>query len=84
MIGILRIGMALQLRGFRNWIWPLLGGIIAILLGVMIVAGWPFSGLWVIGLFVAIEIIIDGWTCIVIALTAKSAKGKSGGQAEQA
>ncbi|HYE35266.1 HdeD family acid-resistance protein [Methylocaldum sp.] len=70
-IGVLRIAMAFHLRGFNNWIWLLLGGIIAILLGVMIVAEWPVSGLWVIGLFVAIELIMNGWSCVAIALTAR-------------
>jgi len=71
-IGILRIAMGFQLRGFKNWIWPVLGGIIAILMGVMVMAGWPISGFWVIGLFIAIEMIMNGWSTIAIALAAKS------------
>jgi uncharacterized membrane protein HdeD (DUF308 family) len=76
-IGALRIAMAFHLRGFKNWIWPLLGGIITILMGVIIVVQWPFSGIWVIGLFVAIEMIMNGCTCIAIALTAKNSGAKT-------
>lgn len=72
-IGIVRIIMALQLRGRRNWGWLLAGGILAVLLGVMIAAHWPVSGLWVIGLFVAIEMLVHGWTYIFIALAARDA-----------
>jgi len=70
-IGVVRLIMAFQLRGVKNWGWPLIGGIAAIFLGVMILAGWPVSGLWVIGLFVAIEMIFSGWSYIFIALGAK-------------
>ena len=70
-IGVMRLIMAFQLRGVKNWFWPLIGGIAAIFLGVMILARWPVSGLWVIGLFVAIEMIFSGWSAIFIALAAK-------------
>ena len=72
-VGIIRIVMAIQMRSFKGWIWPLLGGIISVLLGVMIASRWPSSGLWVIGLFVAIEMIAHGWSYIFIALAAKNA-----------
>ena len=70
-IGVVRLVMAFQLRGAKNWFWPLIGGIAAIVLGFMILARWPVSGLWVIGLFVAIEMIFGGWTYIFIALGAR-------------
>ncbi|MFC1836383.1 HdeD family acid-resistance protein [Thermodesulfobacteriota bacterium] len=73
-VGLLRIVMAIQLRGFSNWIWPLLGGILSILLGAMIVGEWPVSGLWVIGLFIALELIIHGWSYIFVALAARNAE----------
>jgi uncharacterized membrane protein HdeD (DUF308 family) len=47
----------------------------------MILARWPVSGLWVIGLFVAIEMIFGGWTYIFIALGARQL-GKEQGHAE--
>jgi uncharacterized membrane protein HdeD (DUF308 family) len=70
-IGIVRLVMALQHRGLKNWLWPLIGGIAAIILGFMILAQWPISGFWVIGLFVAIEMIFSGWSYIIIALGAR-------------
>jgi uncharacterized membrane protein HdeD (DUF308 family) len=70
-VGIVRIVMALQHRGLKNWVWPLIGGIAAIILGLMILAQWPVSGFWVIGLFVAIEMIFSGWSYIIIALGAR-------------
>jgi uncharacterized membrane protein HdeD (DUF308 family) len=63
--------MALQWRGFKSWVWPLIGGIVAIILGLMILTSWPISGFWVIGLFVSIEMIFSGWSYIIIALGAR-------------
>lgn len=70
-VGVLRIIMAFQLRGDSGWVWLLIGGIVTLLLGFMIFAKWPVSGLWVIGLFVAVEMIVNGWSYIAIALAAR-------------
>jgi uncharacterized membrane protein HdeD (DUF308 family) len=69
--GLLRGIMAFHFRGFKNWFWPLLSGILSVLLGLMILSQWPVSGLWVIGLFVALELIINGWSAVMIALAAR-------------
>ena len=73
-IGISRIILALTLRPLLNWLWTLIGGLITVLLGIMILSRWPDSGLWVIGLFIAIEMIINGWSLITVALAAKATK----------
>jgi uncharacterized membrane protein HdeD (DUF308 family) len=51
-----------------GWGWQALNGIIASVLGVLILAQWPVSGLWVIGLFVGIDLIFYGWSWIALAL----------------
>ncbi len=72
--GILRAVWGFRLRGhLDSWFWPFLGGLISVLLGLIILAHWPVSGLWVIGLFIAVEMIVQGWTYIMLALAAKSA-----------
>jgi uncharacterized membrane protein HdeD (DUF308 family) len=70
-IGIVRIIIALQHRDFKNWVWPLIGGIAAVILGLLILVHWPVSGFWVIGVFVAVEMIFSGWSYIIIALAAR-------------
>jgi uncharacterized membrane protein HdeD (DUF308 family) len=70
--GIFRIVAAMSLR-FHDWGWPLLSGIVSLLLGVMIYKQWPESGLWVIGTFVGIEMIFNGWTWVMLALGVRAA-----------
>lgn len=74
--GVIRSIMGFRFKGSKNWHWPLLSGIISIFLGFMIISQWPVSGLWVIGMFVAVELIINGWSGVMIALAAREA-GKS-------
>ncbi len=70
-IGIVRIFMAFQMKQVKGWIWVLIAGIAAIVLGGMIVAEWPESGLWVIGMFIAIEMLFAGWGMVMMALAAR-------------
>ena len=57
-VGFMRTFMAFQLRGTREWVWVLIGGVAAIVLGLMILTRWPASSLVVIGLFISIEMIM--------------------------
>lgn len=67
-VGIMRVVGALQERGAPGWGWLAAGGVASVVLGVLIVLKWPASGLWVIGLLVALELIFSGWAYIFIAL----------------
>lgn len=73
--GVVRILLALQHRDHGGWLWALIGGVAGVLLGGMIASGWPASSLFVIGLFISIELILHGWTMVALALAARSAGG---------
>jgi uncharacterized membrane protein HdeD (DUF308 family) len=69
--GLLRIVVALTER-FHNWGWVLLNGVITLVLGVLIWRQWPESSLWVLGLFVGIDMIFSGWSWVMLALALRS------------
>lgn len=69
--GVLRILVALTVPLHHRG-WLLLNGVITLLLGIMIWRQWPVSGLWVIGLFVGIDMIFYGWSLVMLGLTAKN------------
>ncbi len=56
-----------------GWGWGLFNGLVSLVLGVMIWNQWPFSSFWVIGLFVAIDMIFAGWNYIMLSLVARRA-----------
>jgi len=64
--GTIRVIFALSER-FTGWVWVTLNGVVSFMLGMMIYKQWPASGLWVIGLFVGIDLIFNGWTWIMLA-----------------
>lgn len=65
--GIFRIIFSMSER-FNGWGWVLLNGGISFLLGLMIYKQWPASSLWVIGLFVGIDLIFNGWAWIMLSI----------------
>jgi uncharacterized membrane protein HdeD (DUF308 family) len=69
--GMIRIVSALSER-FAGWGWVLLNGGVTLLLGLLIFKQWPLSGLWVIGLFVGIDLIFNGWAWIMLSLGSRS------------
>ena len=51
-----------------GWGWEALNGAVSAILGLMLLSQWPVSGLWVIGLFVGINLIFYGWGFSALAL----------------
>lgn len=65
--GIFRIVAAASMR-VPGWSWTLFNGIVTLILGILIWAHWPSTGLWIIGLFIGIDLIVVGWSQIMTAL----------------
>ncbi|HEX4046170.1 MAG TPA: DUF308 domain-containing protein [Gammaproteobacteria bacterium] len=72
-VGISRIVYSLSLR-LPQWGWNFFNGIIALLLGILIIAGWPMSGLYIIGLFVGIDLVFLGWAYLMSGFCARCAE----------
>jgi uncharacterized membrane protein HdeD (DUF308 family) len=64
--GIFRI-IAAAVERFPDWGWVLCNGILAVILGLMIWEQWPWTGLWVLGMFLGIDLIVNGTTWAVVA-----------------
>ena len=58
--GIMRIILAFSMKRETPWIWVALSGVITVLLGVLILARWPVSSLYILGLFLGIDLIMAG------------------------
>jgi uncharacterized membrane protein HdeD (DUF308 family) len=73
--GAARIWVALHHRDHKGWGWMLFGGAVAVGLGAMIAVEWPGSSFFVIGMFIAIELVFNGWAMVLLALAARSGSG---------
>jgi uncharacterized membrane protein HdeD (DUF308 family) len=69
-MGIFRVTFLPTLRA-PMWGWGWLNGIITLLLGILILLSLPSSSLFIIGLFVGLDILFCGIAYIMSALTAK-------------
>ncbi|MFC5386023.1 HdeD family acid-resistance protein [Aquamicrobium segne] len=59
--------------GYQNWEqngsgWIVTAGLVTILAGVIIALGWPVNSLRILGLFLAIDLIFQGWALIAFSL----------------
>jgi uncharacterized membrane protein HdeD (DUF308 family) len=71
--GGFRILASLMMR-FPFWGWSLLNGIVTFLLGVIIYRlynQFPPSAVWILGLLIGIEMLLNGWTWVMMSLAIK-------------
>src|SRR5580698_9329994 len=71
--GVMRIVLGFSMMEGTPWIWVVLSGVITFLLGLVIVAHWPVSGLYILGLFLGIDLIFAGASWIGIGVGLKKA-----------
>src|SRR5690606_41456880 len=62
--------------GYQNWEqkgsgWIVTAGIVTILAGLVITLGWPVNSLRILRLFLAIDLLLQGWTFIAFGLALK-------------
>ncbi len=65
--GAFRAVSALVVR-FPHWGWALLNGAVTFLCGVVIYRHFPECALWVVGLLVGLEMLLNGWSWIMLSL----------------
>ena len=68
--GIMRIWLAFSMKAGMPWIWVVVSGVITVLLGLIILAHWPVSSLYILGLFLGIDLIFAGagWLAVGFGL----------------
>lgn len=64
--GISDILLAFGNRGAAGRGWMLFSGILSIALGVFVIAQWPASGIWAVGLFLGIRLLTHGWVLMAL------------------
>jgi uncharacterized membrane protein HdeD (DUF308 family) len=57
----------------QGWGWQAIDGIITFVLGALVLAQWPASGLWVIGLFIGVDLFFFGAAWIAFAFDVRAA-----------
>ncbi len=73
--GIMRIILAFSMKRETPWTWVALSGIVTLMLGLLILARWPINGVYVLGLFLGIDLVMAGagWIGIGLSLRGRQA-----------
>lgn len=66
--GVFRIWVGRRLKPVKGWGWVLVSGIVTMLAGFVVALGWPVNSLWILGLFLAIDLFFQGWTLLAFGL----------------
>lgn len=68
--GLVRIFLATQMKHGTPWGWVVFSGLLSFLLGLIIVAQWPVSSFYVLGMLLGIDLIFigSGWIAMGLAL----------------
>ncbi len=64
--GVVKAVAAWQLRGVGGAGWTFFSAACSILLGLLVISGWPGSAVWLIGLLVGIDLLFYGWALIAL------------------
>ncbi len=61
-----------------TWVWMLLSGIADLVLAAIIIAGWPGTAVWALGLLVGVNLLTSGWAVVVAAIAGRRMAGTGG------
>ena len=76
-VGSFRIVAAFSLR-FPQWGWAAVNGVITVILGLVIYRHFPESSIWVLGILVGVEMILNGFSWVMLALDLRNTEVISG------
>lgn len=68
--GMAKVVFALTIRPFPKWSWVLASGILGLVLAVILLAN-PVAAIWLLGIFIGINLITQGASLIYLALGAR-------------
>jgi uncharacterized membrane protein HdeD (DUF308 family) len=66
--GLWKLSMAIRFRQVSGWVWLLLSGLVSLVFVYFLWAQWPLAGAWAIGVLVGLDLLVTGFSMIVIAV----------------
>jgi uncharacterized membrane protein HdeD (DUF308 family) len=70
--GFTRIVLAFNMKDGAHWTWVVLSGVVTLVLGAVILSGWLISSVYVLGLFLGIDLIIVGMSWVRLGMDLQS------------
>jgi len=70
--GVMRSILARRLKPMPGRGWLLAGGIASLAVGILLLTGWPLTGLWALGILLGVNLIFSGATHGALAMAFRS------------
>jgi len=68
LMGIVQTIFAFAIKSeYNGWWSPLIVGVLSFILGILVFMGWPGNSDWIIGLFIGIELFLDGIMLLMLS-----------------
>ncbi|MGR9101141.1 MAG: HdeD family acid-resistance protein [Gammaproteobacteria bacterium] len=64
--GFASIGFSARIRPGRGWGWMLFNGVLSLFLGAILLMGWPFNAVWMVGLIIGVSLFFDGVVLLML------------------
>ncbi len=74
MDGFAGIALSVEMKPAKGWLFMLLNGLLSLVLGVVVLVGWPLSSMWLVGLLIGMSFLFDGIALLAIAGNIKPAQ----------
>ena len=66
--GIVRIFLGFNMRAGSPWAWVVVSGLITLVLGLIILAHWPLSSVYALGIFLGVDLVFAGASWIGLGM----------------
>jgi uncharacterized membrane protein HdeD (DUF308 family) len=70
--GAMRVALAFNMKHGEHWTWVVLSGVVTIVLGLVILSQWLVSSVYVLGLFLGVDLIVVGVSWLRLGLDLQS------------
>ena len=70
--GVIRCVLASRVRPREGWGWFLAAGIASVALGLLLLLGWPLTGVWALGILLGVNLIFSGVANCALAVALRS------------
>lgn len=75
-VGALRTWLWFNNRGQQGWGWLGVSGVLTLLVGLLIAAKWPGNSVWVLGMLLAIDLLFQGWSALLLGIALRQGRRK--------
>jgi uncharacterized membrane protein HdeD (DUF308 family) len=70
-VGVFRVMAGFDVKPATGWGWIVAGGVMTVILGILITLSWPGASLWVLGMFLGIDLVMQGVAWIALGLACR-------------